>query len=229
MKKKILFVLSLISIISSSTISHAKDGFFVGLDYNLSNARHNFRSSDGNYQNASEDRSSSGYGVSAGYQYGFGKLIDKSLEKLYIAPEIFYDKIGTTGHSQVCLTTGDQLAGYCRDKMEVNSRRGAKINLGYEVFDKTNFFVNTGISSVNWHQRFLNGYDTEVTKLTSLKGTDRGVVSYGFGVSYDLSDNFILRTSYDISKFRTGYRSENVPVRDVITLKILKIGLVYKF
>ena len=212
--KKIILLSLLIS--GMTSVANAKTGPYLGLDINRSKATHSYSHVSGNNSNSD---SNVGYSVSAGYNFDF--------DKFFLAPEIFYDKINTSNKSYLCPDGG---AHYCKDKMEIDSRYGAKINLGYEVAPKTRIFINGGYTNVKMDQRYLNGYTAITTGRVLVRSNEGGVFTYGFGASYSLDNNWAIRTSYEISELKVVHQDYLVPQPlDRIKLQIFKLGVVYSF
>lgn len=217
--RKIIFCSALtILLFSIAKISYAKDGFYLGLDINNAKVEHRYKVSNPGATGASDDNSSVGFGLSAGYRFDV-------FEKFFLAPEIFYDNIHSDGKTHDCHVNTQV---YCSDDMKVNFRYGAKLNAGYRILPKTEIFANFGISNVDWVQNFY-GYHHIVQGIDSMGHTATETWLYGIGAAYDLSDHIAIRTSYDISSFRTPYLSNASGIKDKVSMSIFKVGVVYKF
>ncbi len=213
MKK--LSLLLVLTVLFSHNVK-AENAPFVAFDINRNTVTHHYTHENGNKTN---NDGNFGYGLSAGYNFDFGKVS--------LAPEIFYDKINTANKSYLCPSGGQH---YCKDKMEVDSRYGAKLNLGYEVAQNTKLFINAGYSNVKVDQKYLNGYTAITTGRVLVKTNKNGVFTYGFGASYTVNNNIALKAAYEISQFSVihqDYLSPN-PI-DEIKLQIVKLGLIYSF
>lgn len=192
-----------------------RSGFYLGVDMVRSFAKHKYLAegnglsdnpvpTNGYYSN----REKNGLGINLGYKIAAGNL--------FIAPEIFYDYLNNSakdfGYEQDPTISGHRL--------EVNQRYGAKLNVGYNLFAGLNAFANIGMANVNYSMN-----------LYSVNHTRQGVVQmnmiYGGGLSYDLNDHWLLKTSYDWQQFtaRFDYPQE----KDRIVLQTVKVGIAYKF
>jgi len=190
--------------------ANAKDGAYVGVDVLRSSAKHTYvdkRISNPKDGDTSTDNGSIGFGLNAGYKVSF--------DKAFIAPEVFYDYLNSSAKD---FYNGDG-AEYANDRMKINYRFGAKLNLGYTFVPGFSGFVNAGLSDLrstyNWND---TGQSRGVMKL--------GMV-YGLGFAYDLNEKWTIRTSFDRQNLNLQYVTEGR--RDKVRLDVLKVGLVYNF
>lgn len=221
-------IFSIITILFICQTSFAKDGPFISASLNWSDANHKFddrlkrnnanRRDDG----VSTDNQSSSFSVSAGYK----KFIDNNI---YIAPEIFYDHLNTRAIDFNCTKPTGAFQGSCDDLFKLNHRFGAKVNFGYELNQKFGVFANVGLSAVNWDILLIN--ETSPNNFKSSQGNEENI-SYGFGLSYNVTENIFLRGSFDIQKFDLDYdisRNTGDGFAVETTLKMYKFGVGYIF
>lgn len=207
--KKISIISAVLCALFASQ-ANAKNNFYVGADILLTNAKHKFvniaRESSSN-DNTKIDSDSVGVGINAGYKYDIGKA--------FIAPEIFYDYINNSAKDFVHIAQPQ----FKEDTMEIDSRYGLKLNVGYNLFSKMNVFATVGAANVYYHNRWVSsGRSSGKSELTAL---------YGLGLSYNINDTWSLRASYDRQKIDTTFVREGW--RDVVRLSTARVGAVYNF
>jgi len=188
------------------------DKFYVGVDglYSHINHEHQYMPNRGN---VTEGRKTQGNNVGLGLNFGYRVNADK----LFVAPEIFYDYLNNSAVDFSRYTTGQST----QSRIEVQSRYGAKVNLGYNLFSDLNAFVNLGFANVRYIDRDpLSGRSSGDNKLAPI---------YGVGLLYDLNKSWALRASYDYQKFNARYYSFIPGSRDVVRMHVVKAGLVYSF
>jgi len=190
--------------------SSSENRVYAGIDIIYSKTNHKLKnlSDPENPSNGLTSKGQNvGIGLDLGYKVNFGKA--------FIAPEVFYDYL----NNSACDFTCPFIANV--GTMEVNSRYGTKLNLGYNIFPKLNAFVNLGLANIRYA---FNDAPSQVhykaSKLSPI---------YGIGLSYDLDHSWTLRTSYDYQNFNARYYSNPPGWRDTISLKVFKIGAVYNF
>lgn len=163
--KKLLLITSVITALTTTssnayTKSSAQGRPYAGLDLTFVNVDH---------KNNASDNDGVGFGLSLGYKI--------PSDKLFIAPEIFYDYLDTS----------------------VVYRLGAKVNIGYEFTPKVSGFVNLGVAN--------SGYDDTSPSSRSSYSSSANKMSmiYGVGIAYNLNHDWAVRASYDIQKFNVRY------------------------
>ena len=190
--------------------ANAKDGAYVGVDVLRSSAKHTYvdkRIGNPKDGDTSRDNSSIGLGLNAGYKFSF--------DKAFVAPEAFYEYLNSSAKD---FYNGEG-SDYVTDRMKINYRFGAKLNLGYTFVPGFSGFVNAGLS------------DLKSTYNWDSAGRSRGVMKlgmvYGLGFAYDLNEKWTIRTSFDRQNINLQYMTEGR--RDKVRLDVLKVGLVYNF
>lgn len=207
--KKTLSLIAIASSLLLTSQANAKDSFYAGADVLWANAKHRYydRIAYSSNNGDSIDSDSINFGVNAGYKANFGKA--------FIAPEIFYDHINTSTKDFSYLDDPNTK----QDRMEINSRYGIKLNLGYNFFSKFSGFVNAGAANVSYNNRWPSENKSH--------GATKFAMIYGLGLLYEINDKWSVRTSYDRQTFNTQYVSEGL--RDKVRLDVVKLGAVYSF
>ena len=181
---------------------------YVGVDILQSDVKHRFYNRvDGDDMDGNKTKSSSkNFGVNAGYKMNF--------DKVFVAPEIFYDHFNSSAKD---FDSNDPQ--YAADRIEIDSRYGAKVNLGYNFCPKLSGFINAGMANVKHNVRWNSQGKSD--------GDSKLAMIYGLGLSYALNDNWSLRTSYDRQTFNIRYMENGL--RDKVRLDVVKFGVIYGF
>lgn len=218
MKKPSLLKISLCAflvVISLDGVAQAKDGVYVGIDVLFANAKHKYLDKiheTDSMNGKSVDGDSFGFGLNAGYKISF--------DRFFVAPELFFDYLNNSTKDFYYTEDSNQK----QNSMEINSRYGAKLNIGYNIVSKLNGFVNFGVANVDYDFRqpsWINsGYNTSY-------GASKLAPIYGVGFSYDLTENWTAKTSYDFQQFNARYVEQGF--KDKVSLNVFKIGAVYSF
>jgi len=209
--KKTLSLIAIAGSLIFSSQANAKDGFYAGADLIFSNAKYkfqnktnsNFPSDEGGVNKV--DGNGVGVGISAGYK--------KYFDQVFIAPEIFYDYLNTSVKDY-----GHTSSTYQGDEMNLRSRYGAKLNLGYDFTNKFSAYLNYGLAQVSYINNAPSTPDSQ------------GKVSYyapvyGLGAAFKLNDNWAIRAEINQQKVNLRYFLNGSKV----TVNTLKTGLVYNF
>jgi len=200
-------------------IAIANDGPYIGIDVSRSQTNHLYKviykdqlvrddyGGQSRIKRTQGQKSSAqdvGFGANAGFKIG--------IDEAFIAPEIFYDQINNAAKDFFPVKNP-------ATRLEVTNRFGAKMNMGYNIYDRLDFFAIIGVANVKYAIKFRTDQSSHgVYKLSPI---------YGLGFSYDISDNFALKFTYDRQVFNAQYVYEGV--RDKITLDVLKGGIVVTF
>lgn len=199
------------SVLLFSNIANAKDGLYVGADYLQAKSKHTYRIlyNTGEYtQEGIKTR-----GTSDGFAFDVGYKISAN-NKIFFAPEIFYDHL----NNKVQDFFAEQ-QNAPSDRINIYSRYGAKLNIGYNILPKFALFVNAGLANIR--------YEVKWDSVGNSRADYKIAPVYGFGASYDLADNFALRASYDRQKFNAQWIYEGL--RSKVDLSVIKFGAVYSF
>ncbi len=203
----------------ASEAAKANDGPYFGFDLARSRTHHLYKiifrdqlvkEGDGllpvdvSTEGRTSDGKAIGFGVNAGFKIG--------IDYAFIAPEIFYDQLNNSAK--------DFFPTYNpASKINVVNRFGMKMNMGYNIYDRLDFFVIAGIADVKYAMKFRTEQSSyAVYKLAPI---------YGLGLSCDLNDNLALKFTYDRQVFNAQYLYEGL--RDKITLEVFKLGFAVNF
>ena len=203
-------LLSLIICSTSPNPLFAKDGGYVGLDYLISNAKFKYAGEvepEDKLFTKKSDSVASGVGIVAGYQ--------KSYKNIFIAPELFYDYLNSSTRDY-----SFKESPYHQDTMEIRSRYGAKLNLGYSFNDQFSTYLTYGFSSLDYVIKFPSTNESRSRRKTSS--------IYGIGIVYNFAKNWGMKLEFNTQRFNVPYEldlSDSSKVR----LNVLKTGLIYNF
>lgn len=202
--KKLLTTFSIIAALAVSSAS-AKDGVYVGADLVTSNAKYNYfaRSGSHNPRQSKIDGTSVGAGLTVGYK--------KSFNQVFVAPELFYDYLNSSTRDYY-----QSAAPYKQDTLELRSRYGAKLNLGYDFTDKFSAYATYGLSAVDHVDNFPTARSTPRSQ-----GKWKTSAIYGFGVMFHLSDSWALKAEFNTQRFNVPY-SYDAGVISKVRLNVLK-------
>lgn len=207
MKKTLAILLASTFIAANAS---AKDGFYLGADALYSHTKHKYTtltpSLDHSLQGKQTYGESLGFGLSAGYKI--------SADKLFFAPEIFYDNLNNKAHDFFYQEPNSR-----QDTLRIDNRFGGKLNVGYNICKNFSAFVNAGLASVD--------YIVKWPSVELSRGVHKTAPIYGLGFMYNLNDNLAIRASYDYQKFNIQYIQEGR--RSEVVLDVYKVGLVYGF
>src|SRR3989338_3544723 len=224
--KKILFVFCTSILIPFQT--NANDSFFVGIDVNHSHAKHTTSVEarfdeiswfDVDYQSKPKtDKKNIGFGFSGGYK--------KSFDKVFLSPEIFFDQLNNRAEDPAAYDTN--LKGTTTDEQAkkqnvliLNYRYGAKLNAGFIIAEKFNAFVSAGLAFTDYDVQWNDGHPNALGFGQSSYGSRKLAPIYGIGLSYDITDNVFVKTTYDHQSFNIRYNLDGW--RSKVNLNVFKI------
>ncbi len=219
--------IGLMCIFLTPSMASARDGAYIGADALWTSAKYKYHNkrvmeqAEGKYTRARDV----GFGFNAGYKIGLNTITGQSLvEKVFIAPEVFFDSVRSKGHDTAYLSN-NSAGNFVNDKIQIQSRHGIKLNIGYDITPKLNVFVNAGFTKVKWKNSYL--YDNV---------TEKGVRSapiYGLGIAYNLDDNWAIRAAADYQQFfipnSSFYAGSHGAWVTKVTLETFKVGAAYRF
>ncbi|NBX53375.1 MAG: hypothetical protein EBT63_06990, partial [Proteobacteria bacterium] len=161
--------------------------------------------------------------------FGIKYMYALNFNKLFIAPEIFYEKTNIKKQSDLDGTIYDvykQFESYGYRWLDIESRMGAKLNLGYDVnpYFAPYFFAGYSLTKYRnlWSSYLF--YDTYGAPPPSsnqeyftsqygqspfsIKNGNAGSPFYGFGAKIKISSRFFLNTEYIAQNFKikTGHK-----------------------
>lgn len=210
--KKTLSLIAIASSLLLTSQASAKDGFYVGADLVLSNAKYKYHNKTNEDYTGGEryvgkiDGNGVGTGVSMGYK--------KSFNQVFIAPEIFYDYLNLSSKDYFHVT-----APYHQDTMELRSRYGAKANFGYDFNKSFSAYFTYGLANVSYINRVPSSNRSEgEAKISQI---------YGLGAMFKINDSWAVKAEFNQQKFNARYFNEGVISK--VRLDVFKTGLVYNF
>jgi len=184
-------------------------GFFVGADALLATAKHdvtNSSTTSGPENNDSKSDNKLNYSVNTGVRF--------DLLNLYASGELFYDNLKTSTSSFNSNSPSSN-----SDNIELDSRYGAKANLGFAILPKITPFITYGIAGVNYSNKAPSTYHLiSNSNLTPL---------YGAGLLVDLALGFSVKASYDYQSFDIHYAESGS--KNKTHLGVAKVGVIYNF
>lgn len=225
-------------------------GNYFGIDYLNANLRFREMSIDNEVYPYNSPDLKNGFGLKYFYAINFNNL--------FLAPEIFYEKIGVKNKYSYNRFLAANGSGTLTDKrtlwgykfMEIHQRFGGKINLGYDFNSNFAPYIFGGLSYIDFSnlaspytidQRNqalqLYGYD-----VFQIKKGRKLVPFFGYGLKIKLSNRFYLNAEYHILDFMVKTKSTRYTPLDIAessknadfinldnSLRIFKAGLLYNF
>lgn len=204
--KKLLPIILAGIVLATQSQANAKDGAYVGADLILSNARYKHSAVNNSNPQNRVDGNSVGGGLSLGYK--------KSFDQVFAAPEIFYDYLNSSTKDYYRAT-----APYQQDRLELRSRYGAKLNLGYNFTKNFSSYLTYGLAAVD--------HVDNAPSLHSSQGKWKTAAIYGFGAVYNLNGNWAVKTEFNTQRFNVPYAYDYNTSK--VRLNVLKVGLAYNF
>jgi opacity protein-like surface antigen len=193
-------------------------GFQIGIDGTYTYAKHRYIT-DTHYISVRKFRDSAlGYGANIKYAFNLDNIFPaKPLIPVFIAPEIFFERIGTTTKDITSQST------------KINNRYGAKLNLGFDI---TNYFFIYGTGGYG-----VVSYDIDWRKSANMrKKSSANDFLYGGGIGFHLGEHFIISFEYTMQKIDlktpglyTGNPQTGTIKTAQTTLEVLKFGIGYQF
>ena len=225
-------------------------GNYFGIDYLNANLRFREMSIDNEVYPYNSPDLKNGFGLKYFYAVNFNNL--------FLAPEIFYEKIGVKNKYSYNRFLAANGSGTLTDKrtlwgykfMEIHQRFGGKINLGYDFNSNFAPYIFGGLSYIDFsnlaspytidqRNQALQVYGYDVFQI---KKGRKLVPFFGYGLKIKLSNRFYLNAEYHILDFMVKTKSnrytpldnaESSKNADFInldnSLRIFKAGLLYNF
>lgn len=191
------------TILISESASARTEGSYAGFDINYSKASHQYEQNgalapQGRYA-AKAQGEQFGYGFN--YKYAFNK------DGIFLAPEIFFDRLDS------------DVKDADADRISLNYRYGAKLNLGYDITDNTAIYVTAGQSSL--HYKVGGNNRSTDDKFASL---------FGGGLSFYPHKNVAINLEYNISKPHLLVDNSALNIDHTRTaIEVYKVGVAYHF
>ncbi len=195
----------------------AKNGAYIGINGNRSFADHNLAILADNgtgFQltaNRTTNADNVGFGFEGGYRFDLK-------DGFFIVSELFFDQLNNNA--------ADPAVGFQRDRLILNYRYGAKLNLGYEFNEKFGAFVNAGVGVVDYDVNWNSVVGTQDSGFASYGSTSDSAV-YGIGAHYNLNEKLTIKASYDVQDLAIRYNLDGW--RSSVELRVFKLGLNYNF
>ena len=120
------------------------------------------------------DDSSYGFNLNLKHAFNFGGI--------YLAPSIFYETINTDSN--------EATSGFI---YSINSRHGAKLDLGYDISDELSVYALAGISVVDYEH---NPNEPTADYDYSTQGKDSSEI-FGLGLNYAIDDRLSLNVEFN--------------------------------
>ena len=211
------FLLISFFILIASSASAKTQGSQIGIDaiYTFSKQRYftdtNYRSRD------TFDDSAPSFGVTYKHAFNLDKILPlEPLIPVFIAPSIFYDKLGI------------EAKDFLDQNLTINDRYGAKIDIGLDIFENVAIYGGAGAA--------MTSYEIDWNLMTGNKKSGRklGLV-YGGGIAYTIKKHLVLSLEYSGEKvdFDTEKYFVSVEQGTINKLKtrlnIVKFGVAYRF
>lgn len=202
--KKLLITTTLIgSLISSIAAAQNENQFSISaINSKVENT----------YHHATTDRDltydNEGSAISFAVNYGYKIKLPSNLS---LTPGIFYDNINNLGKESLVL-----------DKEKIKYRYGAKVDLGYEIFDNLSLFTSLGVANV----KYSVSWDTNTR---FYKSDDDISLVYGVGATYDVNDDIFISTEYNMQSIEINANAANNIQHYDSDIRVFKLGVGYKF
>lgn len=219
MKKTFIATAFVASIIASPSFAKTQ-GSYLGVDFlSVKTSFYQKDSIEGRngWTVAKPTQRGSTFGAGVHYNYAF------NFNNFFIAPGVIFeqDSFGVT-------TEGNNL-----DRLKVKSRYGAKVDIGYDIFDSFAPYATVGYGAINYKSR-SNAYQGS-NIVTADKSASASSAFFGGGLKFALSKSLALNLEYNYQKFTTNnaipagadlvyHKHTNVSRIDVV-----KVGLSYNF
>jgi len=199
--KKLLIISSIVASMAVSS-ANAKDNAYVGFVLLASHAKNETIDLNSGTNAGKSSQTAAGLGLNAGYKIGFNN-------GLFIAPEAFFDYLNNKDTDKQ-----DKNNTYT-----INSRYGAKLNLGYDLNDKFSVFANYGLANV--------GYQVSLGSSNESHGASKIAAIYGLGVAYNINEQLTVKLGANRQDFNTRGVDQGIRIKNVI--KTYSVGLAYNF
>jgi opacity protein-like surface antigen len=198
--KKFIAITSIVSTFVASSALAKTEGNFVELDILQAHSSNKYQINEKDTDTAKFKDSSLGFGVS--YKHAF------NLDKIFIAPGVFFDQLGTKARESV-------------DSVTAQYRYGAKLDIGYDFTEKFAAYLTNGISNVkykiNWNS--VNGAESD-SKLGYF---------IGFGSSYKVAKDVSVNLEYNMQSLLLDTPDRTGAVKLRSNIGVLKLGVSYNF
>ncbi len=201
--KKLITVSSVISVLAGSSAFAKTEGNYLGVELLRTKAEHLYKT-NGVVNNTlgKFDDSATGYGLNYKYAFNFGNNV-------FVAPGIFYDKIGTSAED------------LDHDPINIQSRYGVKLDVGYDLTNQAAIYFTNGFAKTRYSVDWLTTNSGEIVSTTPF------VYFYGIGATYQASKNITFNAEYNRQHISLMSPSAIVTARSKI--EVMKVGIAYSF
>lgn len=207
--KKLITVSSVIALLAGSSAFAKTEGNYFGVELLRGEVKHQYRT-NGNFSQAFghfADSDVTGYGINFKHAFNLGNNI-------FVAPGVFYDKLDSRATDRLGLG----------ETISIESRYGAKFDIGFDVTDKAAIYFTNGVSK----NRYLVDWSTGTGGgLEPRRSTTPFTYFYGAGAMYHASENVTLNVEYNTQG--TSLKTQQVEVTGRAKINMMKFGIAYHF
>ena len=224
-------------------------GNYFGIDYLNANLKFREMANNNEVLPYNSPDLKNGFGLKYFYAINFNNF--------FMAPEIFYEKIGVRNkysYNRFLVQENDgkydKRIAFGYKFMEIHQRYGGKVNIGYDFNSNFSPYFFAGLSyidfsnlispyTINQRNTALQNYGYDVFQI---KKGRKLVPFYGYGLKIKLTNRFYLNAEYHIVDFMVNTKAhryspidgtENLTNSNFInldnSLRIFKAGLLYNF
>ncbi len=215
--KKLILISSTLAVLAGSSAFAKTEGNYVTVDLHkaISETHRNtliFGATPDDVTKYTGQNTSLG----ASYKYAF------NFDKIFLAPGIFYERIGT----KVMTTDGGN-----ESSMSVNNRRGARLDLGYDFTNDFAAYVTAGITSTSYRTAHgdADGFGTAQSN-QKFRGNKTGYL-YGIGFTTNIAKDVSIGAEYNTQmlKVKSLHVVSGNDTRFKNRIDLYKVTLAYHF
>lgn len=186
----------------------------------------NSRMTNGADSDYHDEDSNTGLGVAYKYAVNLGDYTDlKYSNRLFVAPGIFFERIGTSASAGPTLPSGDS------QRFNMQNRYGVKMDLGYDLNEYISPYLTGGLSYSGYSSSDPNATNSTPAIAQIFRGSKPGWF-YGIGLTTKLCNNFSLAFEYNTQsltvknlRYYNGVSNEKTRAR----IDLYKVALIYNF
>jgi len=219
--KKLILISSTLAVLAGSSAFAKTEGNYVTVDLHkaISETHRNTLIVGGTTQDDITKYTGQNTSLGASYKYAF------NFDKIFLAPGIFYERIGTK------VTTGPDDANGSGPTMSVNNRRGVRLDLGYDFTNDFAAYVTTGITSTTYRTSHPDA-DALGTAQSNQKfrGNKTGYL-YGIGFTTNVAKDVSIGAEYNTQmlKVKSLHVVSGSDIRFKNRIDLYKVTLAYHF
>lgn len=220
--KKLLIISSIISLLLSSGANAKTEGSYIEFGVSKANidaqTTKTLGSNNDSYFNNESDASSVGFGL--GYKYAI------NFDNFFVVPGVFYEYLGL--EAQI-----DNEERLYQQDININSRLGAKVDLGYDIADKFAVYIPVGINIFTYEFMTNDYLNSSNYVKTENSGSSAGLF-YGLGFNFYPIKNMSIsleynRSSIDVESLNDVALAGTAALESTVDIDIIKLGFGYKF